>query len=518
LRFVAIGFHFRYDAPVLLACGLAVLAVTLGLLLGLTRSHVLVGPLRSFALAAALAVVITHLVPEALSEIGAWGLLLLAFTVAAPAWLRLFRSGHDHGRHGAHGALGAGYAGLMVHHVGDGLGLGAYTALPGGALAHFDVLLALVVHTVPLVAVVTFAFRSAEGSRSAVLRSAGLALASVVGVLASRLVPEEVSHRLSAWIAAAVAGLLLHVVTHDLARDLPRDGLGRAADWFGAALGIGVSMFGVVHDHAESGSEFGASLLAFALGAAPALLPALLVLLLLPFATGPLGRAASLGFGHARGFDGIVLAAVLAGVPFGVGYAAGVLVVTGVLLGPGRALVSSLDAEPPPTRAQVLSEQGPWLVTGVVLAAVLHAGIAPGALNAVPAVVALGVAVLVALPARIPPVAAVPLAASLLERGLFPAAALAFALLGPLPVLALLERLTHRRENARGIALAAALAIAASLIAGMGIRSHFSFAALLPREAAWVLLAACIVPLLGIAWSRGPRGFLASVFHSHDTA
>jgi hypothetical protein len=209
---------------------------------------------------------------------------------------------------------------------------------------------------------------------------------------------------------------------------------------------------------------------------------------------------------------------LLVGVPFGVGYGAGVLVVTGVLLGPGRALLSSRADEPPLNRAQLLAEQGPWLITGVVLAAVLHHGLAPGALTAVPGAVALAVAVLVALPARLPSVAALPVAASLLDRGLFPAAALAFALLGPLPVLDLLERAIRRSDSARGIALAAALGVLAALLAGIGIRSHFSFAALLPRGAAWVMLAACIVPLLGVAWSRGPRGFLANVFHSHDTA
>jgi hypothetical protein len=513
---------FRYDAPVLLPCGLAVLAVVLGLALGLTRSRALVGPLRSFALSAALVVVVSHLVPEALSELGAPGLFVFTLSLVGPAWIRLVRAEHEHS-HGGHGALGAGYAGLMLHHVGDGLGLGAYTSLPGGALAHFSVLLALVVHTVPLVAVVTFAYRSVGGARAALTRSAGLALASVLGVLASGLVPEELSHRLSAWIAAAVAGLLLHVVTHDLARDLPASILGRAADWFGAALGVGVSVFGSMQEHAEHAGHAehaehaagpAAALLEVALTAAPALLLALALLAFVRAPEGPLGRAAASLFGPARGFDGLVLAALLIGPAFGLGYAAGSLVVLGVVVG-ARWLAHD---EVPSERALRLAEYGPWLVTGVVLAAVLKAGLSAGALVTVPAPLALLVAALSALPARIPVVAAVPVAAALIERGLYPGAALALVLLGPLPVVSWFERAPRASDAVRLSFSAAALGALVAVLVGFGLGHGLSLVALLPPAFSLGFLALVLVPLLPVAWSRGPRGFVASVFPSHDTA
>jgi len=507
--------NFRYDAPVLLACGLAILAVALGLILGLTRSRALVGPLRSFALSAALVVVASHLVPEALSELGAAGLLVFTLSVAGPAWVGLVRAEHDHA-HGGHGALGAGYAGLLLHHVGDGLGLGAYTSLPGGALAHFSVLLALVVHTVPLVAVVTFAFRSVGGVRAALARSAGLALASVLGVLGSGLVPEELSHRLAAWIAAGVAGLLLHVVTHDLARDLPTNAVGRAADWFGAALGVGVSVLGALHEHAEH-IEHGASsaaLLEVALATAPALLIALVLVAFVRVPQGALGRAAASAFGPARGFDGLVLAALLVGPSFGLGFAAGLLVVVGVLVG-----VRWLPHEAVSTQRSVrLAQYGPWLVTGVVLAAVLRAGLSAGALVSVPAPLALSVVVLAAIPGKIPAVASVPVAAALLERGLYPGAALAFALLGPLPVLTWLVRAPRLSEGVRVLLANAGLVALVCVLVGLGIAYGVSLVALLPRAVAWACLGLAVAPLLPVAWTRGPRGFVASVFPSHDTA
>ncbi len=120
------------------------------------------------------------------------------------------------------------------------MGLGAY----GGAGGHvdLDVLLALAVHTVPLVAVVTLAYRAQSGVRAACLRSAGLALASVVGVVASSSVSEEASHHFSAWVAAGVAGLLVHVVTHDLERDLPTGTGARLFDLAAALLGVIVTV------------------------------------------------------------------------------------------------------------------------------------------------------------------------------------------------------------------------------------------------------------------------------------
>ncbi|HVR19524.1 MAG TPA: hypothetical protein VMS65_07505, partial [Polyangiaceae bacterium] len=66
----------------LLACAVAVIAVALGLALGLVPGgrSLIAGPLRTFALSAALTVVLLHLLPEAFSELGPLALALFAAT------------------------------------------------------------------------------------------------------------------------------------------------------------------------------------------------------------------------------------------------------------------------------------------------------------------------------------------------------------------------------------------------------------------------------------------------------
>jgi hypothetical protein len=76
---------------VLIAAAIAVVAVALGLGLGLlpTGRARVAGPLRTFALSAALTVVLAHLLPEAFAELGVAALLLFAATSVLPAWFRL---------------------------------------------------------------------------------------------------------------------------------------------------------------------------------------------------------------------------------------------------------------------------------------------------------------------------------------------------------------------------------------------------------------------------------------------
>jgi hypothetical protein len=203
---------------------MATIAVALGAVFGLasgqSRRSLIV--LRLFALVLALSVVFGHLLPEAVEGIGVVrALLVFALGLGLPLALeRLFR-----GRPASSRDLGLelGFWGLVVHHVGDGLALGAYARLQeqnsGG---HLDVLLALVAHTVPLVAVVAVAYAQAEGRRGAALRCAALAGASAVGIFAASGFDAQAVESFQTWLSAAVSGLLLHVAVHDLR--LPRVG------------------------------------------------------------------------------------------------------------------------------------------------------------------------------------------------------------------------------------------------------------------------------------------------------
>jgi hypothetical protein len=207
-----------------LAIVLAMIAVALGAALGLASGERRrsIGVLRWLALLLALAVVFGHLLPEAVHGIGFVGALAGFFLgLALPFALeRVFR-----GRLSVMRDLGLelGFWGLLVHHVGDGLALGTVVRIDehrGGG--HADVLLALVAHTVPLVAVVAAAYAQSEGRRSAALRCGAFAVASVVGIFAASGFDAETVESFHTWISAGVSGLLLHVAVHDLR--LPRVG------------------------------------------------------------------------------------------------------------------------------------------------------------------------------------------------------------------------------------------------------------------------------------------------------
>ena len=218
----------------------------------------MLGLLRTFAATAAAAVVLTHLLPDALSGVGLWGGLAFLVGLLGPLVLHPLteRLASRHSQMSpARLALEAGFIGLLVHHVGDGLGIGAYAALPGGVLAHLDVILALIAHTVPLVAVVTLAYRSEYGLAVALRRAAALAGTSVLGVVASFAVPAATLASASAWIGALVSGVLLHVVTHDWLEDLPKTEVTRVLDLCAGALGLSLVLLGGQEPGHESGGR-----------------------------------------------------------------------------------------------------------------------------------------------------------------------------------------------------------------------------------------------------------------------
>ncbi|HEX6765121.1 MAG TPA: hypothetical protein VF103_06575 [Polyangiaceae bacterium] len=520
----------------LIAAALCVVAVALGLGLGLVpagRAR-LAGPLRTFALSAALTVVVLHLLPEAFSEIGVLALGLFAATSVVPAWLGFVRGlrGVHHDEAAVHGGLAAGYVGLLVHHVGDGLGLGAYASLPGGALAHADVMLALAAHTVPLVAVVAFAFQSDGGSRRALLAAAGLAGASVLGVFLSSVAPPALVERYSAWVAALVAGLLVHVVTHDLGRDLPVRLGGRVLDAVAAIAGVATSLLGGEHSAGNHPSAFlavlGATLLTFS---PPVLVGWVLVTLATRGNKGAFRRGLETAFGANLALDGLVLAAWTGGFVSGLLYAAGAFFVVRAV----RAFLPDDPApdEPGPNEApselpwlirldDVIGESVPWVAAALVVVALVQGSIPPHSLEILSLPAALGLAVLVALPVRVPPAAAWLMAAALGHAGLRYEAVLVVALLAPAPGAVELAGLARKRGNALAVRTALGLvvsALAAGALAAVvesfeDARPEPLFPTFTPR------LALLVLVVLGAraAFERGLRGLLREVFPSHDTA
>jgi hypothetical protein len=501
---------------------------------------VVLGLLRTFAATAAAAVVLTHLLPDALSGVGLWGALafligLLGPLVLHPLTERL--ASRQSGLSEARLSLEAGFIGLLVHHVGDGLGIGAYAALPGGVLQHLDVILALIAHTVPLVAVVTLAYRSEYGLGVALRRAGALGLASALGVVASFAVPAASLASASAWIGALVSGVLLHVVTHDWLEDLPKSEGAKLADLLAAACGLSLVLLGG-HEpgHAGSGHELLQLSLKAALGGAPFLL----IGLALSFTLGDrvhqelerLGNSLPLALGKRLGFAlgaeglclglatyGVVwtLAATLATVVLPIVAAAAALLASALggadAAADARARAAQAGPTPRPDRFRRFDRATAIWVVAVALAAVFQTALPRGALygslgsgrellvsGALGALLSSGGAAVVAL-------------AALTEKGLSPGAALlGLALSSALGARVLVE-LWHR--FGRGVLLPAliwlsclsgVLAVAVNRVAPIPSPLR------LPRLLSELGLAAILLLILARAERVGLRRWLAGWF------
>jgi uncharacterized membrane protein YraQ (UPF0718 family) len=239
-------------------------------------------PLRSFALAAVVATVAVHLLPEALGAGGTAVLAVFALAALAPALLARVTSGKgDHDLHlgpsrGAGLAVELAYVSLLLHKVTDGVALASALGTSHAGHHHWDVVLAVAGHTVPMAATVALAYRH-RGARVAALRTAGLAVAMVAGALVADAAERAGTAGLAPWLNAVAAGLLLHVVIHDLPVPGPRGTGGRLLELAAIAVGIALPMLaGDSHGHEGAGHQGVSHLLAdaaidLALVTAPAL-------------------------------------------------------------------------------------------------------------------------------------------------------------------------------------------------------------------------------------------------------
>jgi hypothetical protein len=399
-----------------------------------STSRAVLGYMRTFATLAAVAVVVTHLLPEALHELGPLSILLFLAGWFAPALAHYIGQRSTSGR-AQHAVLEAGYWGLVVHHVADGIGLGAYTRLPVEQGSHLDVIVALAAHTVPLIAVVSLAYRTTFGARSAVLRSLGLAAASVVGIGMSNLAAATTIESFAPVIAAVAAGLLLHVVTHDLTEDPAHGPLARSLDLLVAGLGVAVSLLGVWHSTDSDTREFAHGLVQLTERTSLVILVALLAAAFALRAPDRNSRWARATLPAAPlGAESVLLSIALFGF-----VAAGLrLAITGLAV----AFFTKTSSEPAQTQphrhwraraSEALESSGPWLVLGLLIGALLTS-VPISALNQRPSVplVELLVVALVANLTPVPAPAAVLIAAGLAGLGLSPGAILLFATLAPI--------------------------------------------------------------------------------------
>jgi len=506
---------------VLLALLVAVSSVLLGAAWSFvpTTSRAVLGYMRTFATLAAVAVVVMHLLPEALSELGPLSLLLFLFGWFAPALAHFIGQRGTSGR-SQHAVLEAGYWGLIVHHVADWIGLGTYTRLPSESGSHLDVIVALAAHTVPLIAVVSLAYKTTFGARSAILRSVGLALAGVFGIGLSNMVSASTVERFAPVIGAVAGGLLLHVVTHDLTDDAARTPLSRTVDLLVAALGVGVSLLGVWHTNEPATREFVRVLRELAEHAALVILVALLAS---AFSLRAADRSSKWGRAllpaAPLGAESVLLSIAL----FGFVSAGLRLALTAAVVAFSGTTPAPHSHDPAPTphwRARIsetLQASGPWLSLGLLGGALLlsfplrhHPEMGRTLTDLL----------IVAVVANLAPVAApaaVLIATGLAGLGLSAGAVLLFATLAPLcNSLGLSLKLKPRLFATAACLAVAALAIAVGLPSAP-LDGALSEGDLGPRSA----LVLAVLLLLGI-WQRGARLWLSTIVrpppHEHEHA
>jgi hypothetical protein len=157
-----------------------------------------------------------------------------------------------------------GFVAVLLHQLTDGLALGAATGHGG---YHWDLLIGIPAHTVPLVAMLTLTFAELGGRRAVLLRAAAMIAATAVGIGLTRL-DDQLVPAAGPWLGAAIAGLLLHVLLHDSGdRAVPR--ATRPLEAVGVALGAALPFVAGGEHHPGFASALGANLATVVLGAAP---------------------------------------------------------------------------------------------------------------------------------------------------------------------------------------------------------------------------------------------------------
>ncbi|MCO4773468.1 MAG: permease, partial [Deltaproteobacteria bacterium] len=233
------------------------------------------GPARTFALFAALSVVLVELLPEAAASTGALALGLFAVGLVLPALAEKVVGG----RGGEHSTAGEeiAFAALALHQLVDGVEVGVAWSVSDSAWA---VTLAIAAHSVPLLAAVLLEF-ARHGTRvGALLRGALLAVCTGAGAALGHG-GTEILPGAETWLPALLAGLLIHVLWHQHDENVPATMGTRWADLLGAVAGFAVPLVfmdfghhhGEVAEHRAGAAEvFGHSLLELSYETAPMLL------------------------------------------------------------------------------------------------------------------------------------------------------------------------------------------------------------------------------------------------------
>jgi len=495
--------------------------------------------LDGFVLASISALVGFHLLPEAMAELGvaALGLAVLGFSL--PAVLHRLGRKASSFESALWVAVGTG---LFVHAALDGAALSAVAA--GGADGYSAVVLAVVLHRLPVGLFGWWTVRNAGGTAWAVLIIAGVGIATAVGFVVGGTIGSSLGGPTIAAVVALVAGSLLHVmVDHEPFRAAKSAGIESA----GAALGLVTVGWSEWGHHGARLAPFFAQLFDLALHSSPALVAGLVGASLIraarakrstsdaPFgarwrALAPIpGATADLG-----------LAVLLYSVRLLGSYGAIVrlgawLWTTAAIAGFGaRPVKAEPDAaslpEPPPAApagfsrslGRHLDAATGWIAAGWAAgAAILETGLG-GLASDVPSGALVLLLALLAFPLRMDPLGVMPVTMALWSVGVSAGASIAFAVAGTTFSYGAFVAVRAQRDGyrARGMAATALLGAAS---AGWIIDLALSVAPPPPVPSehspfAMALAAALAVAMLTSAARQGPRRLLESLFESDAPA
>jgi hypothetical protein len=500
------------------ALSLVALIAGLAVVPWIVRRPLALAGLDGFVLASLGGLVLVHVLPQSVAEIGAWAAPLAGLGFGALVALERRSEG-----------AGDRWLPLIA------LGLGAHAILDGAALAAGShgadhaargeaghggeaMVLAVLLHRVPvgLFLGLVWGHRRAHAWGAVAV----LAVGTVVGFLAGERALPSIGQAGLAAFQAFFAGNVAHVLIGHVPAGTT-SAAGRRASALGACLGVAVvAALAVEHPvarHCVEELAAHASLLDLAARAAPAFLAACAIAGLAAAGRTTLDLGA-----RARELTAVAVTAAFLDWPSAVALAAPSFAPGADRAGApappvcaprgpvGRGLAAAL--------ARVPDATAPWLLAGLGAAAFAEATVHEAVFAVVPATAQLAAALALGLALPAPPLALAPLLAVLVHKGLVGAAA----------ALALIAAAARARTRAAGApavrpALAGVAALAGLAAAGLLGRPD---RAPHPQSGAdlavWASVTAAGLVALGSLFRRGPRAWASdlapALAHRHDGA
>ncbi len=446
--------------------------------------------LDGFVFASITGIVLFHILPEAISNLGWISIVIGAAGLFTP---NLIEKASAFKKIPAHSAILLALLAIMIHTWLDGVAMGAAKSVEGSSALS----IAIILHRLPVGVGLWWLIRPRWGKRGAWIVIVILSISTVTGFLFAPLFKAYVQDSILIGLQTFVAGSLFHVVLHDA---FDSNDSGPSARWaeivgviLGAAVIISIPLFDPhVHNHSENTAHYGDTFLHLVIESAPALLigyflaglmavfvqrmptqwlnrgPNLIKALkgtaiglpvpvcscgVVPIYKGLIksgvGAPAAMAFMVATpelGIDALLLSIPLLGPKLAVARVIGAFTVA-ILVG---VIVGSMikDREPEEEKeaveqdhwlkiafnkgfVEIVDETAPWIVLGIAIAAFFGPGLSLDFITNLPPHVDVILFAIIGIPIYVCASGSTPLAAALIFAGASPGAAIAFLLAGP---------------------------------------------------------------------------------------